>query len=218
MATERDWRVEAGLLALVAGALGVSGWAPYDRGTWLLEVFPVFMAAPLLLATRRRFPLTRLVYVLIAAHALILILGGAYTYARVPLGFWLQDAFQFQRNPYDRIGHLAQGFVPALVAREILLRLGVVRGRGWLFFLVSCVCLAISACYEFVEWGAAVAFGQGAEEFLATQGDPWDTQSDMAMALIGAVAAQLLLGRWHDRALARLTSSPSRPWSGPDGR
>jgi putative membrane protein len=136
----------------------------------------------------------------------------------VPLGFWLQDAFHFQRNPYDRIGHLAQGFVPALVAREILLRLEVVRGRGWLFFLVSAVCLAISACYEFVEWGAAVAFGQGAEEFLATQGDPWDTQSDMAMALIGAVAAQLLLGRWHDRSLARLTSSPSLPWSGPDGR
>lgn len=217
----RDWRVEAGLLALVAVALAVSGWAPYHRATWLLETFPVFLAAPLLLATRRRFPLTRLVYALIAGHALILILGGAYTYARVPLGFWLQDAFDFQRNPYDRIGHLAQGFVPALVAREILVRLEVVRGRGWLLFLVCCVALAISACYEFLEWGAAVAFGQGAEEFLATQGDPWDTQSDMAMALIGALAAQLLLGRRHDRALAGPTSSPvppRLPWSSPDGR
>lgn len=204
---ERDWRVEAGLLALVAVALAVSGWAPYDRATWLLEVFPVLIAAPLLLATRRRFPLTRLVYALIAGHALILILGGAYTYARVPLGFWLQDIFHFQRNPYDRIGHLAQGFVPALVAREILLRKAVVRGRGWLFFLVACVCLAISACYELIEWGAAVAFGQGAEEFLATQGDPWDTQSDMAMALIGALAAQALLGRRHDRQLAALVQA-----------
>ena len=196
--------MEAGLLVLVAGALVLSGWAPFHRATWLLEVLPVFVAAPLLLLTRRRFPLTRLVYVLIAAHALILILGGTYTYARVPLGFWLQDVFQFQRNPYDRIGHFAQGFVPAMVAREILLRLGVVRGRGWLFFLVASVCLAISACYEFVEWGAAVAFGQGAEEFLATQGDPWDTQSDMALALLGAIAAQLLLSRQHDRALAEL--------------
>jgi putative membrane protein len=204
---ERDWRVEAGLLALVAVALGVSGWAPFDRATWLLEVFPVFAAVALLLATRRRFPLTRLVYCLIAAHALILILGGAYTYARVPVGFWLQDVFHFQRNPYDRIGHLAQGFVPALAAREILLRMNVVRGRGWLFFLVASVCLAISACYEFIEWGAAVAFGQGAEEFLATQGDPWDTQSDMAMALIGAVAAQVLLGPWHDRALAKVAGT-----------
>lgn len=204
----RDWRVEAMLLALVAAALVVSGWAPFDRATWLLEVFPVFVAAPVLLLTRGGFPLTRLVYCLIAVHALILILGGAYTYARVPIGFWLQDTFHFARNPYDRIGHLAQGFVPALIAREILLRKRVVQGRGWLFFLVSCVCLAISACYELIEWGAAVAFGQGAEEFLATQGDPWDTQSDMAMALIGAVAVQLLLRRWHDRQLSRLEAPP----------
>jgi putative membrane protein len=188
----------------VAGGLAVSAWSPFDRPTWLLEVLPVFIALPLLALTRRRFPLTRLVYALIALHALILILGGTHTYARVPLGFWLQDLFAFQRNPYDRIGHFAQGFVPALVAREILLRLAVVRGRGWLFFLVSCVALAISACYEFVEWGAALAFGQGAEEFLATQGDPWDTQADMALALLGAVLAQGLLGAWHDRQLAGL--------------
>lgn len=212
MEKPRDWRVEAGLLALVVAALGLSGWAPYDRATWVLEVFPVLVAVPLLLLTRHGFPLTRLVYVLIAAHALILILGGAYTYARVPLGFWLQDVFHFQRNPYDRIGHLAQGFVPALVAREILLRLEVVRGRGWLFFLVSCVALAISASYEFLEWGAAVAFGQGAEEFLATQGDPWDTQADMLLALVGAVTAQVLLGRRHDRALATSSPASPRPW------
>jgi putative membrane protein len=208
MEEQRDWRVELGLLIVVAVALVVSGLRPFDRGTWLLEVFPVFVAAPLLGFTRAGFPLTRMVYVLIVAHALILILGGAYTYARVPLGFWLQEAFGFARNPYDRIGHFAQGFVPAMVAREILLRLAVVRGRGWLWFVVTAVCLAISALYELVEWGAAVALGQGAEEFLATQGDPWDTQSDMALALIGAVCAQLLLGRAHDRALARLGPAP----------
>lgn len=211
METQRNWWMEVGLLALVGAALVISGIAPFDRGTWLLEVLPVFVAVPLLGLTRRGFPLTRLVYALIAVHALILILGGAYTYARVPLGFWLQDVFHFQRNPYDRIGHFAQGFVPALIAREILLRKAVVAGRGWLFFLVASVCLAISACYEFVEWGAALALGQGAEEFLATQGDPWDTQSDMLLALIGAVAAQVLLGRWHDRQLARLAGCPHRP-------
>lgn len=204
----RNWRVEAGLLAWVVVVLGVSGWAPFDRATWVMEVFPVFVAIPLLLATRNGFPLTRLVYVLIAVHALILILGGAYTYARVPLGFWLQDVFHFARNPYDRIGHLAQGFIPAMIAREILLRKKVVKGRGWLFFLVTSVCLAISACYELIEWGAAVALGQGADEFLATQGDPFDTQSDMAMALIGAVAAQILLGAWHDRQIKGLTAPP----------
>ena len=145
-----------------------------------------------------------IVQVLIAAHALVLIVGGAWTYARVPFGFWLQDVMGFERNPYDRIGHFMQGFVPAVAAREILLRRAVVRGRGWLFFIVSCICLAISAVYELVEWGAAVALGQGAEAFLGTQGDPWDTQSDMAMALVGAVCAQLALGRWHDRQLARI--------------
>ncbi|MBL8438538.1 MAG: DUF2238 domain-containing protein [Zoogloeaceae bacterium] len=208
MTSERDWRLEMGLLLGVAAALVVSGWAPFDRATWVMEVFPVFIAAPLLLATRERFPLTRLLYICIAVHALILILGGAYTYARVPLGFWLQDLFHFERNPYDRIGHLAQGFVPALVAREILLRKRVLKGAGWLFFLVTCVCLAISACYELIEWGAAVAFGSGAEAFLGTQGDPWDTQSDMAMALIGAMVAQLLLAGRQDRQIRALTAPP----------
>ena len=192
------------LLGLVGVALVASGVAPFDRATWWMEVAPVIILAPLLVVSHRGFPLTRLLQVLIAAHALVLIVGGAWTYARVPFGFWLQDVMGFERNPYDRIGHFMQGFVPALAAREILLRRAVVRGRGWLFFIVSCICLAISAVYELVEWGAAVAMGQGAEAFLGTQGDPWDTQSDMAMALVGAVCAQLALGRWHDRQLARI--------------
>lgn len=200
------------LLGLVGVALVASGVAPFDRATWWMEVAPVIILAPLLVASHRRFPLTRLLQVLIAAHALVLIVGGAWTYARVPFGFWLQDVMGLERNPYDRIGHFMQGFVPAVAAREILLRRAVVRGRGWLFFIVSCICLAISAVYELVEWGAAVALGQGAEAFLGTQGDPWDTQSDMAMALVGAVCAQWALGRWHDRQLARIGGSLRRPF------
>ena len=192
------------LLAIVLAALAASGISPHDRLTWWMEVAPVLIALPLLMATHRRFPLTRLVLALIAVHALILILGGTYTYARVPLGFWLQDVFDFARNPYDRIGHFAQGFVPAMVARELLLRLHVLRRPRWLFFLVCCICLAISATYELIEWLAAVLMGGEAEDFLGTQGDPWDTQSDMALALLGAALAQALLGRWHDRWLARL--------------
>lgn len=192
------------LLGLVGAALLASALAPYDRVTWWMEVAPVLVAAPVLIATHRRFPLTPLLQVLIAAHALVLIVGGTWTYARVPLGFWLQDVLALDRNPYDRIGHLMQGFVPAIAAREILLRHRVLRAGGWLFFVVTCVCLAISAVYELIEWAAAVALGQGAEAFLGTQGDPWDTQSDMAMALLGALLAQLLLGGWHGRQLARL--------------
>lgn len=192
------------LLGLVGIALLASALAPYDRATWWMEVAPVLIVAPVLVATHRRFPLTPLLQVLIAAHALVLIVGGAWTYARVPFGFWLQDVLALDRNPYDRIGHLMQGFVPAIAAREVLLRHRVLREGGWLFFVVTCVCLAISAVYELIEWAAAVALGQGAEAFLGTQGDPWDTQSDMAMALLGALAAQLLLGGWHGRQLARL--------------
>lgn len=192
------------LLGLVGLALMASALAPYDRATWWMEVAPVLIVAPLLVATHRRFPLTTLLQVLIAAHALVLIVGGSWTYARVPVGFWLQDVLALDRNPYDRIGHFMQGFVPAIAAREILLRHRVLRPGGWLFFVVTCVCLAISAVYELIEWAAAVALGQGAEAFLGTQGDPWDTQSDMAMALLGAVLAQLLIGGWHGRQLARL--------------
>ena len=199
---QHTWLI-AGLLALGA-ALVASGWQPYDRTTWWLEVAPVLIVVPLLIATRRAYPLTSLLYALIFVHALILILGGAYTYARVPLGFWLQDLLELGRNPYDKIGHFAQGFVPAIAAREILLRGAFVRGRAMLAFLVICVVLAISASYELIEWAAALALGQGADEFLGTQGDPWDTQSDMFLALIGGTAAVLLLSALHDRQLARL--------------
>jgi putative membrane protein len=197
-------RILPATCALWALALLASGIAPYDRLTWFMEVLPVLIAAPLLLLTRERLPLTPLVYALIAVHGLILIYGGAYTYARTPLGFWLQDLLGFARNPYDRIGHIAQGFVPALLARELLLRVFGIGGRKILFFLVLCIALAISAFYELIEWWAALLIGAEADEFLATQGDVWDTQWDMFLALCGAFAAQLLLGRWHDRQLARI--------------
>ena len=175
-----------------------------------MEVFPIFLAVPVLLATYRRFPLTRLLYTLIFIHACILMLGGHYTYARVPLGFWMQDLFHFSRNHYDRIGHFAQGFIPAMIAREILVRRTPLRPGGWLFFLVCCVCLAVSAVYEFIEWWAALIGGSGATEFLGTQGDVWDTQWDMFMALIGAITAQITLSRLHARQLARLAPAETR--------
>jgi putative membrane protein len=192
------------LLVLASAALVVSGVDPFDRGTWWLEVFPVLAGGVLVVATRRRFPLTPLLYRLIFLHALVLVIGGHYTYARVPLGEWARDLFHLARNPYDRLGHFLQGFVPAILAREVLLRTSPLRRGGWLFFLVLCVALAISAAYELAEWAAALALGQGADAFLGTQGDPWDTQWDMFLALVGATASQLLLGRLHDRDLARL--------------
>lgn len=191
------------LLALLV----LSGIRPFDRATWVLEVFPILLALPVLWATYRRFPLTNLLYVCIFAHAVVLMVGAAYTYARVPLGFELADLLNLSRNPYDKIGHFFQGFVPALAAREILLRGHYVRGRGMLAFLSVCVVLAISASYELIEWAAAVVLGQGADEFLGTQGDPWDTQSDMLFALIGASVALLLFSRLHDRQIDRLTGN-----------
>jgi putative membrane protein len=192
------------LLAAGAILLAVSAYHPYDIGTWWMEVFPIFIAVPILVATHRRFPLTPLVYALIFVHACILMLGGHYTYARVPLGFWMQDLLHFSRNHYDRIGHFAQGFVPAVIAREVLIRRTALRPGGWLFYIVFSICLAISACYEFVEWWAALLGGAAATDFLGTQGDPWDTQWDMFMAAIGSIAAQLLLSRVHDRQLRQL--------------
>ncbi len=188
-------------------ALVVSGVKPYDRATWWLEVAPVLIALPILVATHQRYPLTGLLYFLIAVHALVLIYGGAYTYARVPLGFWLQEALGFERNPYDRIGHFMQGFVPAMIAREILVRGGFVNGRRMLAFVCVCIALAVSAFYELIEWWAALLFGQGAHEFLGTQGDPWDTQADMFFALLGASASLFLLSRLHDRQIERLRSA-----------
>ena len=193
----------AGSVALIA-ALIVSGVRPYDRATWLLEVFPVLVVLPVLWATGRRYPLTTLLYACIFVHALVLIGGGAYTYARVPLGFQIAELLHLERNPYDKIGHFLQGFVPALAAREILVRGRHVEGRGMLSFLAACVALAVSAVYEMVEWGAALALGQGADEFLGTQGDAWDTQSDMFMALVGALLALALLSRLHDRQMRAL--------------
>lgn len=190
-----------GGLALL-GLLALSGWRPHERSTWLMEVAPILIVLPILWRTHDSFPLTRLLYIGIFIHALVLMLGGAYTYARVPLGFTLQDLLHLQRNPYDKIGHFFQGFVPALATREILLRGAFVRGRRMLAFLVICVVLAISASYELIEWSAALVLGQGADDFLGTQGDPWDTQSDMFLALIGALTALGLFSRLHDRQLA----------------
>ena len=191
--------------------LALSGAQPYDRPTWALEVFPVAMALPVLWATYRRFPLTTLLYGCIFLHALVLMLGAMYTYARVPLGFDLAELLGLTRNPYDKIGHFFQGFVPALVTREILLRGHFVRGKKMLAFVVVCVVLAISATYEFIEWGVALALGQGADEFLGTQGDPWDTQSDMFFALIGAVTALGLLSRVQDRQIQRIAGDEAAP-------
>ncbi|WP_035373764.1 DUF2238 domain-containing protein [Pseudoduganella violaceinigra] len=194
-------KLHLALAVFVLAALAWSGIAPYDRTTWWMEVAPVLIALPLMAATYRSFRLTDLLYVLIAMHCVILMVGGAYTYARVPLGFDLQHWFGLSRNPYDKIGHFAQGFVPAMVAREVLLRKGYLPRGKMLAFIVICIVLAISASYELIEWGAAVAMGQGADEFLGTQGDPWDTQSDMFMALIGSVCALLSLTGLHDRQL-----------------
>ncbi len=213
MTASRTPLLTALLIATII-ALLASGWRPYDRLTWLMEVLPVLIALPLLIATRERYPLTTLLYLLIFLHGLVLILGGAYTYARVPAGHWVQQAFDLSRNPYDKLGHFMQGFVPAVIAREILLRGGHVHGRRMTAFLCVCVALAISAFYELIEWWSALALGQGADEFLGTQGDPWDTQSDMLMALIGAIAALLALSGLHDRQLLALrsgTASDGRP-------
>ena len=193
----------AASLAIV-GLLALSGLRPYDRLTWALEVFPVVIALPVLWATYRRFPLTTLLYACIFLHAVVLIVGGTYTYARVPLGAYLAEVLDLSRNPYDKIGHFFQGFVPALVAREILIRGEYVRGRAMLAFIVVCIVLAVSATYELIEWGAALAIGQGADEFLGTQGDPWDTQSDMFLALTGAIAALLVFARLQDRQIRSL--------------
>jgi len=198
-------RLLAALLLATLIALLASGWQPYDRTTWLLEVAPVLIVLPILFATRHSYPLTTLLYVLIFLHALVLIMGGTYTYARVPLGAWVQQAFDLSRNPYDKLGHFMQGFVPAMVAREILIRGKYAQGRRMVAFLCICIALAISALYELVEWWAALALGQGAEEFLGTQGDPWDTQSDMFCAGLGAVFALFSLTAVHDRQLAALS-------------
>lgn len=189
---------------LLLAALIVSGIGPYDRLTWFMETGPVMIAIPVMMLTYKKFSLTGLAYTLIFIHCVILMIGGHYTYAKTPIGFWLQNLFDLSRNPYDRIGHFAQGFVPAILAREILIRVSRIPRGKMLNFLVLCVCLAISAFYEFIEWWAALLLGQDAEQFLATQGDIWDTQWDMFLALVGAITALLTLSKRHDKQLDEL--------------
>jgi putative membrane protein len=201
------------LLSIVAAFAAVLLWsalAPLDRFTWFLEVVPALIAFPLLAATYRRFPFTRLAYVLMLAHAVVLFVGGHYTYAEVPLFNTIRELFHQSRNNYDKLGHFMQGFVPAIVAREVLLRTSPLRRGKWLSVLVVAVCLAISALYELFEWAMTMLSGASAEAFLGTQGYAWDTQSDMAFALVGAVTALLVLGRWHDRSLSlRMNEIPT---------
>ena len=199
-------RTNTALLIALGGLFVWSLIRPHDYFTWFLEVFPAIIGFVLLAATYRKFPLKPLLYTLVILHAAILIIGGHYTYAEVPLGFWMEKVFDTARNDYDRIGHFAQGFVPAILAREILIRKNVVRSRGWLYFIIVSICLAFSALYELFEWRVAVASGSSADAFLGTQGDVWDTQEDMATALIGALLAPLLLGRIHDRQLLKFLS------------
>jgi putative membrane protein len=189
------------LLLSFSGVFIWSGLSPNDRFTWVLEVLPAMVALAVLLGTYRRFRFTRLAYLLMWGHALILLVGAHYTYAEMPLFNWLRDGLYLSRNHYDRVGHLAQGFVPAIVAREILLRTTPLRPGKMLFFLVVSICLAASAFYEFIEWWVALATGDAAEKFLGTQGDCWDTQEDMFMCFLGAILAQLLLAKRHDREL-----------------
>lgn len=188
-------------IVVFLGVLLWSGIAPKDYPTWWLEVSPALIGAVLLWYTRLSFPLTRLTYVLILVHCIILMIGGHYTYAEVPLGEWMQEAFGGQRNDYDKLGHLAQGFIPAIIARELVIRKNVFNSVRWRDFFIVSLCLGISALYELIEWWVALLSEEAAESFLGTQGYVWDTQSDMALALLGAVLALLLLGSWHDRQL-----------------
>jgi len=201
MGERRATVYEKALLLLVAGVFVWSAIHPRDRLTWALEVMPVLVAAPIILLTWRRFPLTDLLYGLLAVHAIVLIVGGKYTYSQMPLFNWIKDAFHLARNNYDRFGHLMQGFVPAILARELLLRTSPLKRGKWMFALIVLSCLGASALYELVEWQAAVWLGGDAEAYLATQGDVWDTQKDMAMAGAGAILAQVTLARFHDRQL-----------------
>jgi len=196
-------------LILIVALLAVTAIKPYDRSTWLMEVAPVLIAGPVLVLTYRRFPLTSLLYMLIGLHAIVLIIGGEYTYARVPLGFWLEEVFSFSRNPYDRVGHFLQGFVPALAAREIFIRGGYVTSRRMAAFLAICVAMAISAWYELIEWAAALTLGARADDFLGTQGDPWDTQWDIFMCFVGSVAALVSLSREQDRQIENSAGNPT---------
>jgi putative membrane protein len=201
---QRSFTYDIILLVVITAVFVWSAISPHDRFTWLLEVFPVMLGVPILVYLYPRFRLTPLVATLIAVHAVILMLGGKYSYAEVPFGFWMARTFHFTRNHYDRIGHFAQGFVPAMIAREVLIRRSPLRGSRWLPFFVVCFCLALSALYELIEFWTAIATGSASDAFLGTQGDPWDTQWDMMLALIGAIVGLTVLGSWHDRQLRRI--------------
>jgi len=208
---QRPSREPAVLLAAALGFLGIMAirlGSKSDYFTYLMETFPILLGAPLLVATRRRFPLTAMAYRLLFIHACVLIVGGHWTYAEVPAGNWVRDALGLARNHYDRLGHFLQGFVPALLVREVLLRTSPLRPGGWLSVLTVSFCMAISATYEFIEWWTAAAVGQGADAFLGTQGDPWDTQWDMFMATVGATVFVLLFSRVHDRQIAAIPLEP----------
>ena len=194
------------LLAVFVTVLVWSAIRPHDYFTWTMEVFPALIGIVIVIAIQRRARITPLLLVLLTLHAIILMVGGHYTYAMVPLGRWMESWFGWARNDYDRIGHFAQGFVPALIAREIFIRRDVVRSRAWMFAIIVLICLGISAAYELLEWGTAISAGQRADDFLGTQGDPWDTQEDMATALAGALTALLLLSRFHDRQIDSLSA------------
>jgi len=196
-------------LVLLAPVVIWSWIGPHDRFTWWLESAPAVVGVPLIVALRRKFPLSSLLLVLLWLHCVLLVVGGHYTYAQVPLGEWAKGWFGWTRNNYDKLGHFTQGFVPAILTREILLRKSPLKGSKWLGFLVVCVCLAFSAFYELVEWFTAITSGEAANDFLGTQGDPWDTQTDMLWALIGAIVATTLFSRLHDRSLARLNAATS---------
>ncbi|MFA5214782.1 DUF2238 domain-containing protein [Sulfuricurvum sp.] len=198
---------------LIVGAVSLivlliySGLHSYDLLTWFMETLPIMIALPILAATYRSFPLTSLLYLVIFIHAIVLIFGGMYTYARVPLGFEIAQWLDLSRNPYDKIGHFMQGFAPALITREILIRGNYINGRRMLNFIVICIVLAISASYELIEWGAALWMGQGADEFLGTQGDIWDTQSDMFFALIGSTVAIIFFTKLHDKWIKKVVDN-----------
>ena len=195
-------------LFIYAVVLIWSGINPKDYFTWFLEVLPALIGFVIIAATYPRFKLTPLTYLLILIHCIILMVGGHYTYAEVPLFNWVRDSFHMERNNYDKIGHLAQGFVPAIISREILLRKEVIMHNKWMIFIIICICLAISAFYELIEWWAALLSGAAADAFLSTQGDVWDTQSDMALALVGTILALVLLSKVHDRQIRELSASP----------
>jgi putative membrane protein len=215
MDVDRSSRLHLGLLAAFLLGLGVSAIRPYDPFTWFLEVVPALIALPILLLTYRRFRFTDLLYVLMTLHALVLVVGGHYTYARVPVGDWARDAFGLSRNHYDRFGHFMQGFVPVMIARELLLRRTPLRPGGWLSTLCVCAALAVSSLYELLEWTISVLTGSAGDAFLGTQGDVFDTQKDMAMAFLGALVALVALGRLHDRSLERRRAVPQGAGSRP---